>query len=329
MEYTQWKKMGLSGGMTPVQEMKKLQKALDVKQRLFIKRDDLTRMGLGGNKNRKLEYVIKEALDQGSDTLITWGGAQSNHCRQTLAYAAHLGLGCYLVLQGRDGGENYQGNELLFRIMGANVIYDSNDAGCEMRCLELEKQLKTEGKKPYYIPLGASTPLGALGYVECAHEIAEQEQELGVCFDAIFLASGSGGTQAGLEVGTRLYLHDCPVYGISVSSSAAEQQKRVGQLSRDLTGLMGLSRMGISDAEIRIHDQFIGEGYAIPTSGGTEAVYWLGKHEGVLLDPVYTAKAMDGMITLLKKGCLEKNQHVLFLHTGGFPALFYYNNCFS
>ena len=325
MQFTNFPKMGLMTCPTPLQEMPRLQAALEAKPRIFFKRDDLSGMGLGGNKNRKLEYVVRKAVDSGCDTLITTGGLQSNHCRQTLAYAKRLGLDCHLVLSAAKPQPPYHGNVLVFEIMGAEMHFEPDGARCAGVCEQVAEGLRAAGKKPFIIPLGASTSLGALGYVESLHEIGEQEKDFGVRIKHVLVASGSGGTHAGAEVGARLYLHSSEVHGIAISRSAAEQKTLVGSLARDTARLLKLSMMMITDQELTVHDGFLGEGYAIPTVGGLEAIRLVAKTEGILLDPVYTGKAMHGMISLLQSGQLDKAEAVVFLHTGGSPA----NDAFS
>jgi len=307
--------------------MARLRKDLGVKPRLFIKRDDLTDMGLGGNKNRKLEYVIKQALMEGADTIITWGGLQSNHCRQTLAYCCRLGLACHLVLSGSPQ-EKPQGNLLLFHIMGAQTHFQPKGTPGEAACQQLMKDLRKQGKRPFYIPLGASTPLGSLGYVEAVAEMARQAKELDVEIRHLYLASGSAGTQAGALVGARLHLPECQVHGVSVMRKQEELVPQVLALAGEVVDLLGAG-LQIREDEVLVHDEYIGDGYAVPSQEGLDAIRRLAQQEGVLLDPVYTGKAMACMIAHLQSGALNGASAVAFLHTGGSPALFAYADSFA
>lgn len=320
-------RVGLVRYPTPFEELERLRVDLGVSPRLFIKRDDLTDVGLGGNKNRKLEYVIKQALEEGADAIVTWGGLQSNHCRQTLAYCCRLGLGCHLVLSGRPQ-EKPQGNLLLFDIMGAQLHLLSKGRTGEETCLKLMEDLRNQGKKPFYIPLGASTPLACLGYVDAVAEIARQAKEQEVEIRHLYLASGSAGTQAGAMVGARLYLPECQVHGVSVMRKKEELVPQVYALARDVVDLLGV-RLQIRESEVLVHDNFIGDGYAVPSREGLDAIRRLARKEGILLDPVYTGKAMACLMDHLQSGALNEASAVAFLHTGGSPALFAYADSFN
>lgn len=300
--------------------MKNFRSKLGVKPRIFIKRDDFTEVGLGGNKSRKLDYIMHDALEKKADTIITWGGLQSNHCRQTLAFVNVLNMDCHLILNG-EPQEEPQGNLFIYDVFGAKLHYEPDESKCPEACEDLVAELKAVGKNPYYVPLGASIPLGSLGYVESAKEIAEQSEIQGIKVQHIFLASGSSGTQAGLEVGTKLYLPECKIHGISVSRPREELQKMVSQLGNEIAEYID-KEIHFEMDDICIHDEYIGEGYAIPTKAGNEAIRLLGNTEAILLDPVYTGKAMSGLIDMLKKGILDDAEAVVFIHTGGSPAIF-------
>ena len=319
-------RLGFITTPTPFQEMKNLQKALNTETRIFFKRDDLTEVGLGGNKNRKLEYVMYEAYRQGADTIITWAGLQSNHCRQTLAYAVMLGMECHLVLNGAPP-ERAQGNCLVFDLFGAKLHYEPVEENCDSVCRELAEELKKQGKKPYYVPIGASIPLGSLGYMDCAREIAEQAKSLGVHIDHVFVGSGSGGTQAGLEIGRRLYLPDAVIDGVAVSRSRAEQAAKVGKICRGIVEYLDLN-LTVRDEEIVVHDEYYGAGYAIPCQAGNDAVRLVGRTQAILLDPVYTGKAMSAVVDMIRSGALEGSEAVCFVHTGGSPAIYAFNEFF-
>ena len=310
---------------TPLTEMPRLQAELQTDKRFFFKRDDTTIVGLGGNKNRKLEYVMADVRAQGADTVITWAGLQSNHCRQTLAYAVKMGLECHLVLNGAES-DDVQGNLLLFKVFGAHLHYEENEELCDQRCRELAQKLAGQGKKPYYVPIGASFPLGSIAYIDCAREIGEQLGQLGLTPDHIFLASGSGGTHTGMMVGAKRYLAGCRVHGIAVSRSEAEQRAKIVEQSADLLAYLGWSDLNIDDGDILINDRHIGEGYAIPSDDGMDAILRVGRSEAILLDPVYTGKAMAGLIEELPALKTGENGAIVFLHTGGWPAVFRFND---
>lgn len=320
-------KVGFVRCPTPFEEMARLRRDLEVMPRLFIKRDDLTDVGLGGNKNRKLEYVIQQALEAGADTIVTWGGLQSNHCRQTLAYCCRLGLACHLVLAGSPQ-ENPQGNLLLFDIMGAQTHFQPKGTPGEEACHLLMADLRKQGRKPFYIPLGASTPLGCLGYVEAVAEIARQATELEAEIRHLYLATGSAGTQAGALVGARLYLPECQVHGVSVMRNKEDLVPQVLALARDVADLLGAG-LQIKENEVLVHDDYIGSGYAVPSQKGLDAIRRLARQEGILLDPVYTGKAMACFIDHVQSGVLKEASAVAFLHTGGSPALFAYADSFT
>jgi D-cysteine desulfhydrase family pyridoxal phosphate-dependent enzyme len=284
-------------------------------------------MGLGGNKNRKLEYVMKDALDSGADTIITSGGKQSNHCRQTLAYAAKLGLDCHLFLEGEDDTP-HQGNLFVFGIFGATLHFGKDAKDLDDGIEKLATELAAQGKKPYVISFAGSTPLGALGYVDSVREIAEQAKAASVNVSDIFLATGSGGTQAGALVGAKLFLPGARIHGVAVSRKREEQAPRIAALASETAAFIGES-LSFAPEEIIIHDEYYGEKYAVPTSAGNEAIRILGRAEGILLDPVYTGKAFSALLDLLKKGQLDDRGDIVFLHTGGYPAIFDFTESFQ
>ena len=311
---------------TPLYEMKNLRNVVGCKPRILIKRDDLTEVGLGGNKNRKLDYVMLEAVRAGADTVITWAGKQSNHCRQTLAFANKLGIECHLILNGSDDTP-HQGNLFVFDIFGAQLHFEPDEEKCPERCEMLAEQLRREGKRPYIVPIGASTPLGSMGYVESTKEIAEQAAKMGIKIGHIFVGSGSGGTQAGIEVGARLYLPGCRVHGVAVSRGRMEQSEKVAAITNGV-----FERLDIPDrvkaSDILVHDEYFGGQYAVPTAAGNDAIRLVGKAEAILLDPVYTGKAMSGLLDFLKAGRLDDSEAVVFVHTGGAPAIYNFTESF-
>lgn len=308
-------------GPTPLEPMANLSAALGGPE-IWIKRDDLA-SGLagGGNKARKLEFLVADALEQGCDTLITIGAMQSNHCRLTLAAAAREGLACRLLLQ-RQGHEPYDsssiGNRLLYDLMGAEEIaLLAPNADPAAALAEAAAQCSAQGRRPYAIPVGGSNPRGALGYVVCARELAEQCFERGLAFDALIAVSGSAGTHAGLMVGAASAAFDVPIVGVSVARLAAAQRPLVAGLAEATAQMLALAP---PPAPV-VRDEWLGEGYARPGPDAIEAVRLLARLEGVLLDPVYTGKAMAGLIGMIRAGEVRRGQRVLFLHSGGSPAL--------
>ncbi len=309
---------------TPLEEMVRLREVLGCKPRLFVKRDDLTGVGLGGNKVRKLDFLLAQAKEKKAQAVITCGGLQSNHCRQTAALAAQLGLASHLVLQGEEPSQ-YQGNLLLFHLYGATLHFIGPEGDMEEEMERVAAEVRREGQIPYTIPLGGSNPLGTLGYVESGLEAFRQAEALGVPLDHAFVASGSGGTQAGLIMAGEEVLPGLQVHGISVGRRASIQRERVSQLVNSTYDLLGLHRR-IEPQEISIFDSFYGEGYGLPTREGIDAIHLMAREEGILLDPVYTGKALHGMLTLLREEPLSQSSGLLFFHTGGHPALFAYAN---
>lgn len=293
---------------------------------LWIKRDDLTGLTGGGNKTRKLEFLVADALAQGADTLITVGAVQSNHCRLTLAAAVREGLKCRLVLEQRVAGSyspTASGNNFLFDLLGVEGV-TVVDAGTDLAAamLTVADELKAKGRKGYIIPGGGSNPLGALGYVACAEEMMAQSFDQGVAFDHAVCASGSAGTHAGFLVGLLGTHAHLPVTGINVRRPRAEQEGNVHALAKSTAELLGVAAP--ARETVTALDEWVGPGYSIPTEEMVEAVRMLASLEGVLLDPVYTGKAMAGLIALARRGHFKAGERVVFLHTGGSPALYAY-----
>jgi D-cysteine desulfhydrase len=317
-------------GPTPLQPLARLSQVLGGPN-LFIKRDDLLGFAAGGNKIRKLEFVVADALETGADYLITCGAVQSNHCRLTLAAAVREGLKCGLVLEERVPGSykpQASGNNFLYRLMGVDRI-KVVPGGCDMPAAmnAMAEDVKTQGRRPYIIPGGASSPLGALGYVACAQEIISQAFDLGLRIDRVVCASGSAGTHAGLLVGFWGLNSGIPVVGMNVSRPKVQQEDLVFKLARETAALAGIRGEVPRDAVLCFGD-YVGPGYSLPTAGMVEAVKLLARTEAVLLDPVYTGKAMAGLIDLSRKGFFKKGENVLFVHTGGSPALYAYLDSF-
>ncbi|MFA5487829.1 MAG: D-cysteine desulfhydrase [Candidimonas sp.] len=300
---------------------------------IYIKRDDCTGLATGGNKTRKLEFLVADALAQGADTLITQGAVQSNHVRQTVAAAGKVGLHCKALLEERisDATEEYaqSGNVLLDRILGGDIA-GRLPAGANMQQAmeELARQLRADGRKPYVIPGGGSNPIGALGYVACAQELLNQSFEAGLRIDHIVHATGSTGTQAGLVVGLRAANSGIPVYGISVRAAKQQQEENVWKLVQFTLDYMGLPSSSVDRADVVADSDFVGPGYGRPTDSMLEAVELLARQEGILLDPVYSGKGMAGLIALIRQGYFKKDDNVVFIHTGGAVGLFGYRHLF-
>jgi D-cysteine desulfhydrase len=295
---------------------------------LWIKRDDLTGLAGGGNKTRKLEFLVADALAQKADTLTTVGAVQSNHCRLTLAAAAHEGLKCRLVLEQRVPGsykKSASGNNLLFDLLGADkitVVNGGDDLGATM-AREAE-EIQKAGRRAYVIPGGGSNALGAMGYVVCAREILAQSLDMGVAFDHVVVASGSAGTHAGLLVGFAGSNANVPLTGINVRRPRAEQEGNVHKLAVEAARFADLPAP--ARESVVALDEWVGPGYSVPTDEMVEAVRLFARMDGVLLDPVYTGKAAAGLIGLVRRGHFKRTDKVLFVHTGGAPSLFAYQD---
>ncbi|WP_126428110.1 D-cysteine desulfhydrase [Brevibacillus marinus] len=313
---------------TPIEHLPHLSQLLGGPD-IYIKRDDLLGLTAGGNKTRKLEFLMADALASGADTVITCGAVQSNHCRLTLSAALKEGLKCRLVLEERVPGSydpKANGNNFLFRLLGVEavkVVPGGSDMMGEMQ--KVADELAAEGRKAYIIPGGGSNEIGALGYVACAQEILEQSFDKGLVFDAIVTASGSGGTHAGLVAG--FYGSHChiQIVGINVSRKKDQQEELIYQLAEKTARYTGV-RDVIPREVVQCFDSYVGPGYSLPTAGMIEAVRLLAETEGILLDPVYTGKAMAGLIDLVRTEYFHKGEKILFLHTGGAPALYAYTS---
>jgi D-cysteine desulfhydrase len=310
---------------TPIERLDRLSRHLAGPD-IYIKRDDLLGLAAGGNKTRKLEFLVADALARGVDTLITVGAVQSNHCRLTLAAAVREGLKCRLVLEQRVPGsydKRASGNNFLYELMGVEAV-TVVDAGADLTAAmqKIADELKAEGRKGYIIPGGGSNALGALGYVACAEELLAQTFDLGLKLDHIVCASGSTGTHAGLLTGLVGNNAQIPVTGINVRRPRAEQEANVHALALEVAKLLAIASP--PREKIVALDEWVGPGYALPTAEMIDAVRLAARIEGVLLDPVYTGKAMAGLIALVRRGAFKKGENVLFLHTGGSPALYAY-----
>ncbi len=331
MNFTQFPRRPYLNGPTPIESMPSLSKALGGKVNLYIKRDDLLPGAAGGNKTRKLEFCIADAMAQGADTIITCGAVQSNHCRLTAAWSAKEGLDCHLVLEERVEGsykKEGSGNNFLFELLDVKsieVVKGGSDMMAEMG--KKADELKAQGKKPYIVPGGASNAIGALGYAACAEETMNQLNTEGLSIDHIIVPSGSAGTHAGMVVGISGTNANIPVSGVNVSRTKDVQEELVFKLAVELAEKLGV-KGGVERDAFVCFDQYVGPGYSIPTDSMVEAVKLFAKTEAILLDPVYSGKAAAGLIDLVRKGHFAEGANVLFLHTGGSPALFAYMDTF-
>lgn len=330
MNLAQFPRRRYTEGQTPIEKLPRFSKALGGPN-IYIKRDDLLGLSAGGNKTRKLEFLVADALAQSADTLVTCGAVQSNHCRLTLAAAVKEGLKCRLVLEERVAGSykpEANGNNFLFHLLGVEKV--SVVPGGSNMTLEMEKvaqEIAAEGRKAYIIPGGGSNEIGATGYVACAQEIFAQTFEKGLNINHVVCASGSAGTHAGLVTGFYGCNTNIPIVGINVSRKKDVQEELVYKLVQKIAAHLGVN-VGIPREAVVCFDEYVGPGYSLPTPGMKEAVNLLAKTEGILLDPVYTGKAMAGLIDLVRKGYFEKDDNVLFVHTGGSTALYAYTQEF-
>ncbi len=286
---------------------------------LWVKRDDQTGLATGGNKARKLEFLVAEALAQGADTLVTCGAAQSNHARQTAAAAARFGLACTLVLRGRPPAQA-QGNLLLDGLLGAEIVW-AEDAPLMEHLEEVAESLRAQGRRPYVVPYGGSNPVGACGYVAAMEELIAQAAQAGVSFDHIVLASSSGGTQAGLMVAARALGYRGRILGISVDLPAGPLRQRMAELATQTADHLGLP-LSFAPEDFAVEDGYRGGGYGVIGDLEREAIRLLARTEGLLLDPVYTGRAFGGLIDLVRRGAFSPQERVLFWHTGGIAGLF-------
>lgn len=303
---------------TPISELPRLTRLLDGPS-LWIKRDDLTGLATGGNKTRKLEYLIADALKLGATTVITAGAAQSNHARQTAAAAAQYGLQCILVLRPM-APPAVTGNLLLDHLLGARIRWTGDrDTGEAMA--EVAAEERSAGREPYIIPVGGSNPIGAGAYVAAMLELTKQALENELRIDHIVMASGSGGTQAGMVVGARAHNFEGRILGVSVSAPAEGLSSVVCDLAERTNKHLDL-RFSIEPETIHVTDEYLGEGYGVLSDADREAVQLAARTEGILLDPVYTGRAMAGLIDLIRRGEFSREETVLFWHTGGTPGLY-------
>jgi L-cysteate sulfo-lyase len=316
---------------TPLEPMERLSAHLGG-PRLWIKRDDCTGLSTGGNKTRKLEFLMGEAIALHADTIITQGATQSNHARQTAAAAAKLGMTCHVLLEDRTGNHSadytLNGNVLLDQLHGATISKRPGGADMAAEMEILAAALRDKGKRPYVIPGGGSNPVGALGYVYCALELVHQANERDLKIDHVVLATGSAGTQAGFVTGLAALNAGIPVLGISVRAPKDKQEANVFALAEKTADHIGAPGV-VRRERVVANSDYVGAGYGMPTEGMRDAVKLAARLEGLLLDPVYTGKGFDGLVNHVRKGFFAKDSNVVFLHTGGSAGLFGYPDAFD
>ncbi|MFW5681302.1 MAG: D-cysteine desulfhydrase [Pseudomonadota bacterium] len=327
MNLARFPRLRLAHLPTPLEPLPRLSAELGGPE-IWIKRDDCTGLSTGGNKTRKLDYLMAEAVAEGADIVLTQGATQSNHARQTAAAAARLGMACHLLLEDRTGSTepNYRhnGNVLLDHLHGATT--EERPGGLDMNAelVAVAERLRAEGRRPYAIPGGGSNPTGALGYVNAAMELAQQANDLGLDVDVLIHATGSAGTQAGLVVGLKAIHSSMRLHGFGVRAPKATQEANVLKLASATADKLGLKGL-VEPADVVADTDYVGEGYGIPRQDTLDAIRLFARTEGILLDPVYSGKAAAGLIDYCRKGRLTKGQRVVFLHTGGAAALFGYD----
>lgn len=331
MHLARFKRVSLGHFPTPLEKMENLTKALDGPQ-LWIKRDDCTGLATGGNKTRKLEFLVADAVSKGADTLVTQGATQSNHVRQTAAAARKLGLKCFALLERRvvNQGDQYEqaGNVLLDDLLKCE--YEFRDEGLDMNAegQDYADRLAEKGHKPYFIPGGGSNPIGALGYANAAEELVYQADSMGLHINKLVHATGSAGTQAGLLAGLHALSAPIDVVGVSVRAPRKKQIDNVYKLACATAKLIG-AHGELERGQVEAFDEYVGPGYGQPTDEMVDAISLLSAEEGIFLDPVYSGKGMAGLIGLIQKGYFKKDENVVFLHTGGAAGLFAYQHLFS
>ncbi len=313
---------------TPLEHLPRLSKHLGGPD-IYVKRDDCTGLGTGGNKTRKLEFLMADAQRKNADVIITQGAVQSNHARQTAAAACKLGMACELIFERRVAAASdaylQSGNVLLDRIFGANIrdVDKGSDMDAEME--KLAEDLRSDGKIPYIVPGGGSNPIGALGYVDCALEFLGQANRDGIVIDHVVHATGSAGTQAGLAVGLKSTNANIPLLGIGVNAPKDVQEEKVWKLAQETADYIGAPGV-VKREDVVANCDYVGEGYGVPTKAMNDAVMLLARQEGILFDPVYSGKGLAGMIDLIAKGFFDRSQNIVFVHTGGSAGLFGYSD---
>ncbi|MGI9315904.1 MAG: D-cysteine desulfhydrase [bacterium] len=331
MHLSRFPRVHLAHLPTPLEYLKNLSDALDGPN-IYIKRDDCTGLATGGNKTRKLEFLIADALEKKADTVITQGAVQSNHARQTVAAGLKYGMACEILLENRTESSERDylesGNVFLDRLFGANVTHFPKDTNMDEAMETKAEELRAQGKTPYIIPGGGSNPIGALGYVNCALETLTQANDMGLKIDHFVTATGSAGTQAGLVLGLEATNSNIPLLGIGVRAPKPKQEENVYQLACKTAEYMGIPGVVARDKVIA-DSNYVGGGYGVPTEGMIEAVELMARKEAILMDPVYSGKGLAGLIDYIRKERFQKNQNIVFLHTGGSAALFGYLDAFG
>ncbi len=317
---------------TPLEPMTRLSEHLGGPN-LWIKRDDCTGLSSGGNKTRKLEFIMADAVEKKANTIITQGATQSNHARQTTAIAAKLGMECHVLLEDRTGYEDdayvFNGNVLLDQLHGSTISKRPANTDMNAAMEDLAQQLRDDGKKPYIIPGGGSNEIGALGYVNAAIELMTQANDRSLRIDHLVHATGSSGTQAGLVLGMEGMNSGIPVYGVGVRAPKQKQEEMVFGLAQRTAEFMGLNPDVVKRERVVANSDYVGDGYGLPTDAMVEAVKLMAQYEGILLDPVYSGKGFSGLVDLIRKGHFKKDENVVFLHTGGSISLFGYPDVYN
>lgn len=333
MHLARYPRVRLGHFPTPLEFLPNLTKHLDGPN-IYIKRDDCTGLATGGNKTRKLEFLVADAINHKADILLTQGAVQSNHARQTVAAAAVVGMKCKILLEERvkDASDEYaeSGNVMLDRLMGGEIA-GRFPAGTNMvqAMDDLAAELRAQGHSPYVIPGGGSNPVGALGYVACAQELLQQSFEKSIRIDHVVHATGSAGTQAGLVAGFGASNSQIPVYGIGVRAPRVQQEENVWKLTQATLDYMGISPSVIDRSAVVANTDYVGDGYGVPTEAMIEAIKLLARTDAILLDPVYSGKGMAGLIDLIRKGHFKKGENIVFIHTGGMVGLYGYRHLFE
>ncbi|MFZ5708179.1 MAG: D-cysteine desulfhydrase [Pseudomonadota bacterium] len=316
---------------TPLERLDRLSHELGGPE-IWIKRDDCTGLSTGGNKTRKLEFLMAEAQAMGADLVMTQGATQSNHARQTAAFAAKLGMDCHILLEDRTGSNdanyNGNGNVLLDHLHGATTERRAGGLDMQAEMEAVAANLRAKGRKVYIIPGGGSNPTGALGYVNCAFELVGQANDRGLVIDQVVTATGSAGTQAGLVVGLKAINAGIPLLGFGVRAPRAKQEESVFNLALRTAEKLGCPGV-VGRDDVRADSDYVGAGYGIPGTDTIEAIRMFAEIEGILLDPVYSGKGAAGLIDYCRKGRFRKGTRVVFLHTGGSAALFGYDSVFA
>jgi len=316
---------------TPLEYLTNLTKALNGPE-IWIKRDDCTGLSTGGNKTRKLEFLLGEAVEQGADIILTQGATQSNHARQTAAAAVHMGMDCHLLLEDRTGKTDTDyttnGNVLLDQLHGASIEYRPLSPDLNTELEKVADRLRGEGRKPYVVPGGGSNPTGALGYVNAAMELVTQANDMGLRIDHVVHATGSCGTQAGLVTGLYGMNSDIPLLGVGVRAPRQQQEDNVFKLACATAEKCGCPGV-VKREDVVANCDYVGPGYGFPAPSTIEAIELLARTDAILLDPVYSGKGMAGLIDLVRKGFFSKGQNIVFLHTGGSAGLFGYVDHFG